>query len=276
VLGAEAGQGRPEGVGRSDAAAGAEDRLDHDAGDESGVDEVKQQLVADVVDRGVAAPPGPRRGERGPVGVRERHVDEAGPQRPVSGADLVDLGAEGGGRGRLAVIAAVEGEDERAAGDAPHHPHRGLDRLGAVQGDVDAVDRAGGEIDEAPGELEHPRRRQGVAVLVAEPADRVDGGADQVLAAGAERDRCRGRGEVEEDVPVDVGDRVPALAVEHERGELVPEALVEERLPAGEQFPGARARKLCPDVRRLRGIGCRHFVIIALFWHTGSRSREIR
>jgi len=45
---------RPELVGRSDAPAAAENRLDHEPGDLARIDRVIEQVVTDVVDGAVA------------------------------------------------------------------------------------------------------------------------------------------------------------------------------------------------------------------------------
>ena len=74
------GERRPEAVRRRHAAARAEDRLDHDAGDVGRVEGVEEDVVADVVDGRVAAAAGSRIAKRGPVRVRVGDVDEPGDQ----------------------------------------------------------------------------------------------------------------------------------------------------------------------------------------------------
>ena len=136
VLAAELDQRRPEAVRGRDAAARAQHRLDHDTGDLGRVEGVEEQVVADVVDGRVAAAAGARIAQRGPVGVRVRHVDEPRHQPAQPAADLRRLGAERRGQRRLAVVGAVEAEDHRPPGRAAHDLDRDLDRLGPVERDV--------------------------------------------------------------------------------------------------------------------------------------------
>ncbi len=64
-----------------------------------------------------------------------------------------------GRRGGLAVVAAVEAEDQRAAGGAAHEPDRRLDGLGAVEGQVDPGQAGRRHVDQPPGEPRHQRVR---------------------------------------------------------------------------------------------------------------------
>ena len=240
VLVAEVRERGPERVGRHQHAARADDRLDDDAGHLGGVHRVKQQVVADVVDRGVAAAARPWRPERGSVGVRVGGVGEAGSERPQSAADVALLRPERRRRRGLAVVLREEADDHRAARRAAHHLDRGLDGLRAVQRQIDPRQPVRRDGEQLLGELDHRFAGERVAVLVAVPAERFDGRLDDVLTTGAERDRRRRRDEVEVDVAVDVLDRVAVLACDDEGREAVPGPWIEEAGRTLEELTAAR------------------------------------
>ena len=137
----------------------------------------------------------------------------------------------------------MEADDHRPPGRAAHHLDRDLDRLGAVEGDVEAADARRRDRQQPLAELGGELGGERVAVLVAEPPQRLDRRLEQLRAPGAERHRGGGRGAVEVDVAVGVGDRPAALRGERER-----------RQPVGE----ARDRRWRPirsRISRLRGPG---------------------
>ena len=81
-------------------------------------------------------PPGPRILEGRAVRVGVGDVREARDQPAQPAGDLGRLRAERRGRGRFAVVGAVEADDHGPPGRAAHHLDGDLDRLGAVEGDV--------------------------------------------------------------------------------------------------------------------------------------------
>ena len=193
-------------------------------------------------------PPGASH-ERRAVRVRVGHVHEPGHQRAIPERQVARLRTDRAGGPRLAVVAAHEPDHDRAAGRATHEPHRGLDGLRAVQGDVDTAERPGRDGHETLSQGQHVLVRVVVRVLVAVATQRVDRCVRDVSASGPRGHRGHRADEVEVDVAVDVLDLMTRLAADDERSHLVGQPAVQDRGLALEDGTRLRTWRRGDDLR---------------------------
>ena len=230
---------------RDDEAALALDGLDHDRGDRLGGDLRHERAL--------------ERGERRlPVGpavvVRERHAVDLGRKRPEAGLVRVRLRGQREAEQRPPVEAALEADHCRPAGVRAGELDRVLDRLGARVEERRLCVRDRRQLAEPLREPDVGLVRDDREIRVAEPLELLLRRLDDPRVRVADVQAADAAGEVDEGVPVDVGERRALPALDHD-GDVDGEGVGDHALLALEDLAGAGAG----DVgAQLDGLGRRH------------------
>ena len=243
VLVADAADAREELLRSDDEAALALHRLDHERGDalrRDGGHERALERVERIPSR------------RPAIVLCERHAIDLGRERAEARLVRVRLRRQGHGQQRPAVEAALECDHRRPLGVRARELDRVLDRLGA------GVEERGLRRARERGHCHEPLRQRDVELVrndrevgVREAVELLVGRSDHARMRVTDVQAPDAAGEVQERVPVDVGDRRALAVIDDDRQEDRERVGDHARLPV-EDLLRARPRDRGLELDRLR------------------------